>query len=111
MQFLGDKAFGVVPYGSAFGIRVKSCDFEEMLSLLQPEKQVPVSDKTYEIYGLPVAMGKESLQEFLGEWKVNVLHTFRQGFQRTWIVRASQQSTESVAYHDFGLAVIKEAAP
>ena len=24
-QFLGEKAFGVVPYGSAFGIRVKSC--------------------------------------------------------------------------------------
>ena len=28
-QFLGDKAFGVVPYGAGFGIPVKSCDFEK----------------------------------------------------------------------------------
>ena len=27
-QFLGEKAFGVVPYGSGFGIRGKSWDFE-----------------------------------------------------------------------------------
>ena len=38
-QFLGDKAFGVVPYGACFRIRVKSCDFEKVLTLLQPQKR------------------------------------------------------------------------
>ena len=31
-QFLGEKAFGVVKYGGGFGIRVKSCDFDEILT-------------------------------------------------------------------------------
>ena len=29
--FIGDKAFGVVPYGRGFGIRVKAQDFQEIL--------------------------------------------------------------------------------
>ena len=110
-KFLADKAFGVVPYGSGFGIRVKSCDFEEILALLQPDKRHQFSGKTCEISGLPLAMGKESLQEFFGDWKLHPLHTFRQGFRRTWIVRATEQPTETTVYHEFGLAVIKEAAP
>ena len=64
-QFLGEKAFGVVPYGSGFGIQVKSGGFEEILSLLQPEKRDQFLGKTWEVSGLPVAMGKESLQAFL----------------------------------------------
>ena len=66
-QFLGEKGFGVVPYGSGFGIRVKSSDFDKILSLLQPEKREQFSVKTCEISGLLVAIGEESLQEFLGE--------------------------------------------
>ena len=58
-----------------------------------------------------MATRKESLQAFLGEWKVHPLHTFRQGFRRTWIVRAAQQPLETVIYNDFGLAIIKEASP
>ena len=54
-------------------------------------------------------MGKESLQDFLGAWQVHPLHTFRQGFRRTWIVRASTEPTDKLIAHDFGLAVIKEA--
>ena len=46
-QFLGEKAFGVVPYGGGFGIRVKSADFEEVLSLLQPEKRDQFLGKTW----------------------------------------------------------------
>ena len=110
-QFLGENAFGVVSYGAGFGIQVKSLDFDEILSLLKPQKREQFICKTWEISGLPVAMGKGSLQAFLGEWKVHPLHTFRQGFRRTWIVRAAQQPLETVIYNDFGLAVIKEASP
>ena len=63
-----------------------------------------------EIYGLPVAMGKEGLQDFLGAWQVHPLHAFRHGFRRTWIVRASTEPTDKLIAHDFELAVIKEAA-
>ena len=80
---LGEKAFGVVPYGFGFGIRVKSIDFEEILILLQPEKRDQFLGKTWEVSGLSVAMGKESLQGFPGDWKVHPLHTFRQNNRRT----------------------------
>ena len=56
-------------------------------------------------------MGKQSLQQFLGEWKVYPLHTFRKGFQRTWIVRAVSDPLEKVVARDYGLAVIQEAVP
>ena len=88
-QFFGEKTFGVVPYGTGFGIRVKSLDFKEIPALLQPHSRDQFSGKTCEISGLPVAMVKKSLQAFLGEWKVHALHYFRQGFRRTWIVRAA----------------------
>ena len=39
------------------------------------------------------------------------LHIFRQGFRRTWIVRTTQQPAEKTVFQDYGLAVIKEAAP
>ena len=100
-QFFGEKAFDVVPYGTGFGIRIKSCDFKEILALLQPHKRDQFSGKTLEISGLPVAMGKESLKAFLGEWKVHALHSFRQGFRRIWIVRAAQEPVEKVVYNDF----------
>ena len=110
-QFLGERAFGIVPYGSGFGIRVKSEHFEEVLSHIQPDKRDQFSGATLEISGLPLAMGKESLQVFLADWQVRPLHTFRQGFRRTWIVRSAREPTETVISHDFGLAVIKPAVP
>ena len=110
-QFLGEKAFGVVAYGAGFGIRVKSCDFDEIIFLLQPKKREQFIGNTLEISGVPVAIVKDSLQAFLCEWKVHPLHTFRQGFRRTWIVRAAQQPLETMSYNDFGLAVIQEASP
>ena len=100
-QFLPDKAFGVVPYGAGFGIRVKSCDFEEVLTLLQQQKRKQFHGKTLEISGSPMAMGKESLQQFLGDWTVHPLHTFRQGFRRTWIARSTQQPVETTVFPDF----------
>ena len=56
-----------------------------------------------------MAMGKQSLLDFLGDWRVCPLHTFRHGFQRTWIVRSAQDPTEKLIPHDFGLAVINES--
>ena len=64
-QFLGERAFGIVPYGSGFGIRLKSEHFEEVLSHIQPDKRDQFSGATWEITGLPLAMGKESLQGIL----------------------------------------------
>ena len=54
-------------------------------------------------------MGKASLLDFLGDWRVCPLHTFRHGFQRTWIVRSAQEPFEKLIPHDFGLAVINES--
>ena len=59
------------------------------------------SGNTWEISVLPVAMGNESLQDFLGERNVHALHSFRQGFRRIWIVRAAQEPVEKVVYNDF----------
>ena len=67
----------MVGYGAGFGIRVKSFDFDEILLLLQPGKRHQFLWTTWEVSGLPVAMGKDSLQKNLGQWQVHPLHTFR----------------------------------
>ena len=54
-------------------------------------------------------MGKESLLDFLSGWHVTPIHTFRHGFRRTWIVRATADPIETIIQHDFGIAVVKEA--
>ena len=108
-QFLGEKAFGVVPYAAGFGIRVKPEDFNETVLQIHPENPEQFIGKKLEISGLPMAMGKQSLLDFLGDWRVCPLHTFRHGFQRTWIVRSAQDPIEKLIPHDFGLAVINES--
>ena len=108
-QFFGETAFGVMPYANGYGIRVKSEDFENVLLQIHPEDADQFLGKKWEISGLPLAMGKESLQSFFGNWRVRPLYTFRQGFQRTLIIRSTQEPTEKFVAHDFGVAVIKEA--
>ena len=54
------------------------------------------------------AMGTESLQDFPGNLQVKPLYTSRQGFRRTWIVRAISNPTENVIMHEFGIVVIKD---
>ena len=108
-QFFGETAFGVMPYANGYGIRVKSEDFENVLLQIHPEDADQFLGKKLEISGLPLAMGKESLQSFFGNWRVRPLYTFRQGFQRTLIIRSTQEPTEKFVAHDFGVAVIKEA--
>ena len=64
-QFLGEKAFGVVTYAAGFGIRVKPEDFNEILLQIHPENSEQFIGKKLEISGLPMAMGKASLLDFL----------------------------------------------
>ena len=58
-----------------------------------------------------MAMRKQSLQDFHRERRVHQLYTYRQGVWRTWIVRSTQEPTDELLQHDFGLAVINDAAP
>ena len=88
---------------------MKSENFQKVLVQINSEKKDQFVGTTLEIYGLLVAMGKESLQDCLGDLQVHPLQSFREGFRRTWIVRASIKPTDKLIAHDFGLAVIKEA--
>ena len=36
-SFIGESAFGVVPFGQGYGIRVKSKNFEQVLRQVQPD--------------------------------------------------------------------------
>ena len=63
-QFFGETAFGVMPYANGYGIRVKSEDFENVLLQIHPKDADQFLGKKLEISGLPLAMGKESLQSF-----------------------------------------------
>ena len=47
------------------------------------------------------------MTDFLAGWKVIPVKTFRQGYRRTWIVRATDQPMSTKLQHEFGLAVIK----
>ena len=106
-QFFGETAFGVMPYANGYGIRVKSEDFENVLLQIHPEDADQFLGKKWEISGLPLAMGKESLQICFGNWRVRPLYTFREGFQRTLVIRSTQEPTEKFVAHDFGVVVIK----
>ena len=109
-DFLGEKAFGVVATGQGFGVRVKSETFEDILKQVRPDDHKQFLGKKYEISGLPMAMGKESLTSFLGGWEIQPLYTFRQGLRRTWVVRAMTEPVETAIPHDYGLAVINDSS-
>ena len=110
-DFLGDQAFGVIATSRGFGIRVKAESFEEVLKTMRPDDFQSFVGKKLEISGLPLAMGKESLQCFLGNWQVHPLYSFRQGFRRTWLVRAAGEPLEKTIAHEYGMAVINESIP
>ena len=52
----------------------------------------------------------DAVTDFLAGWKVIPVKTFRQGYRRTWVVRAAEQPMSTKLQHDFGLAVIKRTA-
>ena len=49
--FIGDNAFGVVPFGQGYGIRVKSQNVEEVLRQVQPDNADYFLSKRLNIYG------------------------------------------------------------
>ena len=58
--------------------------------------------------GLFVFIGKDALLAFLG-WKVFPLYSVRQGFCRTWVVRATTPPATTMVQHEFGLAHVTPA--
>ena len=89
---------------------MKAHDFPEILLQTQPNNAEQFLRKRWEISNLPLAMGQNSLQHLFGDWQLKPLHTFRQGFWRTWIVRSVTDPVDKIVAHDFGVAVIQEAA-
>ena len=104
-------AHGVVTTYKGLGIRVKAANFEDAAKQLRPEDYKRLLGEKYEISGLPMATGKDALTEFVDGWDVVPLYSFRQGFCRTWVVRATKAPAIKVVQHDYGLAVIKDAQP
>ena len=109
--FLGDLACGVVTTFKGFGISVRNTDFENAAKKVRPEDYQRLLGEKYEISGLPMSTGKDVLIEFVDGWNIIPLYSFRQGFCRTWVVRAGQPPQVTVVQHDYGLAVIKGAQP
>ena len=101
-QFLREKALGVVPQGDGFGIRIKFKNFEEVLLLLQ---QGNATNSWEQLGTFPFASGngQGQIARIPGAMEIHPFHTFRQGFRRTWIVRATEKPIERIVYHDFDL--------
>ena len=60
---------------------------------------------------MPGTTGQETLQEFAVVWTCSPFFTPRQGWRRTWVVRAASPPSQRVAEHQSGFAVIKEHEP
>ena len=109
--FLGEQAFGVVSSHGGFGLRVQTPSFEDVVKLINPEAAPNVIGDKWEVSGLPIGMGEHSLVLFLEGWKVNPIHTFRQGGRRTWIVRAASPPIADKYQHELGVAWIRQHQP
>lgn len=75
---------------------------------LPPRRRREVPRRTVKNSGLPVTTGKDAVRNFASGWTVEPLFSFRQGWRRTWVVRAMTPPTEMVVEHEIGYAVIKE---
>ena len=105
---LGDLAYGVLPFGKGFGVRVKLEKFAEVLARVNPSASSACAEK-WEVAGLPLSWDKDDVKQFLASWDAEPVFSFRKGFSKTWIVRADKEPTHNIVQHDFGLAVIKPA--
>ena len=107
-SFFGENAFGVVPFGQGYGIRGNHRISKRCCAKFSTTMRILFLGSAGGMSGLLLIMGMQSLRDFLGNWQVKPLHTFRQGFRRTWIVRATSDPAENIIVHDFGIAVIKD---
>ncbi len=78
-EFLGEQAWGVVPLKRGFGVRVRATDYAMLAEKLRPDDHNTVTGEKYEVSGLPLASGPDTVKSLLGNWAVTPLHTFRQG--------------------------------
>ena len=108
-SFFGERGYGIVTNAKGFGLRVKAEVFEEAVEQINPGSIEKFKGEKYEVSGLPVGMGEQSLVLFLDGWKMSPIHTFRQGNRRTWIVRAEAAPFTDKIQHENGLAIIKRA--
>ena len=104
-------AHGVVPTRKGLAIRVKAEDYTGAVQKIRPDDAQRFLGKTWEVSGLPLAMGKEALEAFLKPWVASPVYTFKQGMRRTWVVRSTEEPGVTKVQHDFGLAVVQEARP
>ena len=90
-------------------VRVRTADFEEVMRLVQPENYAKFLGELLDVSGLPLSWGPEAVTDFLAGWKASPVRTFRQGYRRTWVVRALEHPMSTKLQHEFGLAVIKRS--
>ncbi len=105
---MGEEAFGVVQTRRGYGIRVRSEQYENVMMRLRPDDAQKFLGDRWEISGLPVTTGAEAVKEFVEGWAVHPLFSFRQGWRRTWVVRAKSAPEQKVVEHQTGFAVIQE---
>ena len=108
---MGDEAFGVVRTKRGFGIRVRSENYEAVMMRLRPDDAQQFLGDRWEISGLPVTTGAEAVKAFVQGWDVHPLFSFRQGWRRTWVVRAAIAPQQRVVEHQSGFAVLQEYHP
>ena len=108
-SWLAERAFGVVTTRLGLAVRVRTADFEEVMRLVQPENYTKFLGELWDVSGLPLSWGPEAVTDFLAGWKVSPVRTFRQGYRRTWVVRALEPPMSAKLQHEFGLAVIKRS--
>ena len=89
-SWLADRVFGVVTARFGLAVRVKTPDFEEVVRLVQPDYNKFLGE-LWDVSGLPLSWGPAAVTDFLAGWKVIPVKTFRQGYRRTWVVRAMEQ--------------------
>ena len=83
---------------------MKTPDFEEVVR--QSENYNKFLGELWDVSGLSLSWGPDAVIDFLACWKVSSVKTFRQGYRRTWVVRAMEQPISTKLQHEFGLAVI-----
>jgi hypothetical protein len=109
-EFHEDVA-GVVLLKHGFGLRVLPSNFQLIVQLIHKDEADKFLGETYAVTGLPVSMGSEGLRAFLSPWQAAPVRSFRNGFVKTWIVRAGTPPVDRILQHEFGIAVIKDDEP
>ena len=61
---LGDKAWGVVPCGQGYAVRVRDADYADVVAVVQPEAKDKFIGEKWEVAGLPLSWNKENVKEF-----------------------------------------------